>query len=685
MATLPRPSSISVGPADLRQQRRQRAPQEDEWETIRVGQGQEDEWETIAPAPMQRRQKPEQPGAITRFGRSFAGSLGVPERASDVLEGPAYAVRHPIESAKLIGGSLVEAHKRAAGIGLEKLRAPGLASKAVGAVQYLASGVPIVGPALVEAGEQFRRGDIAGGTGTTLGISTGLALGTQRGQQLATAPVRAGLRVAERIRAPMRRRLLEMPPAAKAAPAERFTRAEVMTEARRHGVEMTPAQATQYKSAQTLQAVGERSLLGGGKLNEFLEANRGNLLEWSDDLAKRIDPKGLAESTEATGLHLKQSAQVGLDTAKKSANAAFSEVRGWTKKARVDVRGLRERFGQELADISEALANEPAQYATPVRKLLEKVARLGQADEPITIMGRTVRPSELPPAFRKQLGLEGADSISFSTAQRLRSDFWDMGHDFTGTIPNRVQAYARQVTKELDTAMERSARSAGPEVYQGWRDANAQWKQLMETYQDSKSPLYRIMKEPDPVKVPQKLLETGAHGGSARTVRMLNEQGFDLNPLRVEVLNRIRDRNFTLSRNRLAGFSDEFLRELFSPAELRELYILSKTGRNIRFEVNPSGTSNVHGAMYELHGIARGAAHIPFAHGLGARLSRGTLFREGALGRQFTRTETPTISGFRSAVEAAERAKAPRIIGPTAVAAGETGRERRAQFPTIRR
>lgn len=667
MGTLPRPSSITVGPVDLRQRRRSASPQEGDWETIGVGEGQ-DEWETLAPAPRPA-------GPVRRFVKSAAQTLGLPTKVPS-MEELTWSFRHPVESTTQFAKGIVGAHRRATGIAQEKLRAPGLASKAMGALEYGLSGVPLIGPGIIEAGEQINRGDVAGGVGSSLALGAGLALGTPKGMRMATAPVRAGLRVAERIRAPSLRRLREMPAEAKAVPAEKFTRAEVMTEARRHGVEMTPAQATQTKPLQTFQAVGERSLLGGGKLQEFLDANRAKLLEWSDDLAKRIDPKGLAESTEATGIHLKQSAQVGLDAAKKNANAAFSEVRGWTKKSRVDVRDLRERFGQELADIGEALANEPAQYATPVRKLLEKVARLGQADEPITIMGRTVRPSELPPAFRKQLGLEGADSISFSTAQRLRSDFWDMGHDFTGNIPNNVQRYARQVTKELDSAMEASARSAGPQVYQGWRDANAQWKQLMETYQDSKSPLYRILKEPDPVKAPQKLLETGTHGGSTRALRMLNEQGFDLNPLRVEVLNRIRDRNFTLSRNRLAGFSDEFLRELFSPAELRELYIMSKTGRNIRFEVNPSGTSNVHGAMYELHGIARGAAHVPGVHYLAARYSRSPWIRA-----RRARTEVPTISGFRSAME---KARAPRAIGPAALATGEAGRENLAPVPRRR-
>lgn len=529
-----------------------------------------------------------------------------------------------------------------------------------------ASALPVIGPVAGELYGRARGGDVAGAIGEAVALAALPAIGRTGGRVTA--------RTLQRLRAPMAKRMAQRPVEAANVPAEKFTRVEIVKEAQKQGIELTPAQATGSKPIQTIQAVGERSLLGGGRLQEFLDVNRAKLIDWTERFGKRLDPKKIAESTESAGAYLKQSTQKAMDVAKAKANAAFAKTRGWTEKTRVNVSGLRKRFAEELQSIEEALANEPAQYATPVRKMLEKVAAIGGAEETIVIGGRATPVSQLPAAMRKQLGVTEPKGISFATAQRLRSDFWDMGNDFTGTIPNRVQSYARQVTKELDTAMQRSAQLAGPKVYKQWRSANAQWKKLKEMYDDRKSPLYRILQEPDAAKVPQKVLAQGNYGGSLRTIRMLKEQKFDLGPLKREILNQIRDRNFGLTRNRLAGYSDAYLRELFTSQELSELYKMGKIARSVRFEVNPSGTSNVGGAMYELHGIAKGVAYIPGVHYGAARFSRSPAMR-----RKFLSAHAPGPSP-----QAVGRVGA--IGAPAASVVGSAHRQsNRTRFPRISR
>lgn len=110
------------------------------------------------------------------------GTIGAPslkEAGQQFLEGAPYLLRHPLESAKMMGGAALEAHREAAGVGLKRMREPGLVSKLVGAGQYVASGVPLVGPAMVLTGEELARGDItyARAAGRTVGTLATLGAG----------------------------------------------------------------------------------------------------------------------------------------------------------------------------------------------------------------------------------------------------------------------------------------------------------------------------------------------------------------------------------------------------------------------------------------------------------------------------------------------------------------------------
>ena len=126
-------------------------------------------------------------------------TVGVPtigEAPPQLGRGLPYLLQHPIESAEMMGGAAVEAHRAAREAGLERMRGPGLASKLTGALQYTASGVPLLGPALVLTGEELARGDIsyARAAGRTVGTLATLGAGraglTRRG--LPKPPKRAG-------------------------------------------------------------------------------------------------------------------------------------------------------------------------------------------------------------------------------------------------------------------------------------------------------------------------------------------------------------------------------------------------------------------------------------------------------------------------------------------------------------
>jgi hypothetical protein len=92
---------------------------------------------------------------------------------SDYWEGPAYALRHPIDSAKLVGSSLLEGQ-------MDQFRKAGTAPTLSEKIAHGAAGLlPMVGPMAANAGEEIGQGHFARGLGQSAGILGGLALGAR--------------------------------------------------------------------------------------------------------------------------------------------------------------------------------------------------------------------------------------------------------------------------------------------------------------------------------------------------------------------------------------------------------------------------------------------------------------------------------------------------------------------------
>lgn len=122
--------------------------------------------------------------AGSRFGESFVRNVLPSTRAADYIEGPKYAVQHPIDSLKLLGSAMFGAHADQAGKTLEAgkriFTAPNFQEQLLAVDETLGHGlataIPLIGPAAANAGEQFAAGDIAGGFGSATGLLTPTAL-----------------------------------------------------------------------------------------------------------------------------------------------------------------------------------------------------------------------------------------------------------------------------------------------------------------------------------------------------------------------------------------------------------------------------------------------------------------------------------------------------------------------------
>lgn len=577
-------------------------------------------------------------------------------------------VVHALEQWPLIGG---DTRARA---DLSK-RADQEGGTGIGIAHRVASWVPLVGPAVTAAQDKYDQGDYTGAVGA--GLNALLSMEGMKGAvtpkptgaapltpdtvnnpaaPVPTADVSPSLSQLTReasgprasIGAKAAGKVLGGGPEAMAkAPIKQqtaagsATNAEVAQYAADNGINLLPGQATGARGLQTIQAVGERSVVAPGDLPERLEQQKAAFGNLVDDFKTRVSSEAIPD-TEAAGANLKSQAQAGLDNLKQSAQQDYSGFQQQTGDIPVDLSDVKAKYAQKLADQAEALKNVPAQYANPIRNVLNKLSGIEaggevnpklQADFDNAVNSYGLN-ADQQAALRTKLGLPaegGTAGVKMSTAQQLRSAYLDIARDYTGNVPKPVQRIAGQAAADIDTAMGKAADSVG--ATDQWRQANSKWKQLQQTYNNPEHPLYKILQEPDAVKVPSKLLGKGNYGGSPNTVRQLQQAGIDLSPLKREVAQQIADKNFALTNGGkgLAGYSTDFLKTLYNPAELDELTKMGRVGRAIRFEMNPSGTSNVMEGRHQLMGIIHGTVGATVGP-IASRITTSKAFARATMG-----------------------------------------------------
>lgn len=545
--------------------------------------------------------------------------------------------------------------------------------------------IPIVGPAAVGAGREIgsgiehRSGDeILHGIGSGLGTVAGLAAGTEKGQAAAESAIGKTVRPAvNAITGPVSRAIVANPvsktlgggaaamekaPIPQQTAAGTATNAAVDQYAAQNGIRLLPGQATGAKGLKGIQAVGERAVVAPGELPDVLEGQKAAFGNLVDDFKERVGHPDVTD-TETAGQNIKTQAQQKMDALKSSAQADYQGFQQATGDIPVDLSEVKAKAADALESQAEALKNVPAKYSGPIRGVLNKLANLqpgGNVDAGLVKAYQDAVDSyglgpEQQTALRQKLGIpenSGSD-FKMSTAQQLRSAYQDIARDYSGNVPKSVQRYAAQAARDIDAAMAKAADSVG--ATDQWRQANAKWKQLQQVYNDPQSPLYRILQEPSAVKVPGKVLGKGDYGGDPASIRTLKAQGIDVSPLKQEVAQQIAAKNFSLTNGGrgLGGYSMQFLGELFNPAELDELTKMGRVGRAIKFEMNPSGTSDVQAGERQLHGIlarSTGALVGPLA----SRMTTSEWLARAARGAEPPVAQSPFMKMLRGPAPSAQ-------------------------------
>jgi hypothetical protein len=496
-------------------------------------------------------------------------------------------------------------------------------------IHAAAAAVPVVGPYADELLGRAESGDVAGALSegaTSFGLPF-VAKGLKAG--FAKAVERPGNRILKALGG-TEERMSKTPEGGPVVSTG--SRGDVAQYASSIGADLLPGQATEAAPLRAIQQVGEKSITGE-RIQQHVEGQRTAVTRALENLQDRQAPPEDFPSREAIGSYYKEQTQLKMEALKKSAEADYEQWTKATGNTPIDTTPLQDKYGAMLGHMETALQNTPAQYSGPIREILGKASKFGKevlaADvmpETVVIDGTKMKTADLSPTLREaalkanppKLVKTIIPKISTSDAGQMRSAFWEIAHDYRGNIPERVNAIASDLVVDLDAEMAKTAKETG--TLDIWRAANTKWKALQEAYNTAKSPLYRILKEADPERVPEQLLVKGNIGGSVRSLNIAKAAGLDLGPARRQVLQDIKESNFGLGTHggfRLGGYSHDFLSNLFGPDDLSKLYLQGRMARQIGWRFNPSETGAAVQVLQELGGLARLRAQA-IARGYGA-------------------------------------------------------------------
>lgn len=367
-------------------------------------------------------------------------------------------------------------------------------------------------------------------------------------------------------------KLRTVPPAAEMQPALENTPEEIINYAAQKGIKLTPGQATSSPVARTVEAIGERSLLGGDELANAKQGSATQLAKNVRGIADTADPKGMGLSEEQAGETIQQTAQVAREVAQNNASEAYKQLPQDRMQNPIDISQIRSAYFQKLKQMEVSLANRNPQVADQIRGVLEQGSNLGT---PAT--GTNGQPYVRP-------------ELTFKDLMKVRSDaIADGGAMARAGAPSEVQGLYRGLASDVDSVMASEAQKQG--FAADWRQANAGWKDYLNKYDDPQSPLYRILNQRDPARVTRDILTRG----SAADVEAMKNESMQpaLEALKRQTIIDISNRGFKVTGDGLGGYSDAFLHTLFGAAGKKELYLNGELARRMGFQQNPSGTSNV--------------------------------------------------------------------------------------------
>jgi hypothetical protein len=354
-------------------------------------------------------------------------------------------------------------------------------------------------------------------------------------------------------------------PAGQIQPALNNTPREVITHASDEGIKLTPGQATEDAMAQNLQKAGTTAAVGGKELTAALREQQAKFGESVNNFMDTVDPKRGGLSTEQAGETIQDTVKTAKSVSHENASNGYKQI-DYLMDRPVNPTPISNAWNQLKGGLpmgaeEQILAQTPRSMRAVVEDLLSG------------------RPEGFKPTFAQ--GIE------------LRSFFRNLGD--TEGLPDKTEAIFKQMSGVVDSAMDASA---GPRDVDNWRSANSGWKDYSTKYGDRNSVLYKAIRQGDPTRIVTSLenapatdIETLRNETTVRDAKgNITNDGPAIDALQRQVVQDIAKSRFRIGHDGLGGYSDAYLKALFDPDAVKELYLKADLANRINYDPNPSGT-----------------------------------------------------------------------------------------------
>jgi hypothetical protein len=389
--------------------------------------------------------------------------------------------RHPFKTGQALGAAQREQFGKARTAASE-----GRYSEMLG--HGVASAIPLLGPAAAEIGERGGRGEL------------GSALGSVAGMAIPGAAVKSfgALRGVGRA-------------VPKKAPDIPMSLAERL---RARGSVTAPA-------VTKVESLSRKLFTSEGRFNRLRAIQQQAIGAWASRVVEGISPTAGARATVAAGKRAKTSLKEALDEAKDTIGREYTEINEMTHVTHKRVQARRNGVPQYKEGTTTSVIVDPSTNRPVITKtrtpIMEDAATGGvrvnkaslkvfaedrlrgitkSGDAPLDEIVKHIDSSDLH-TMRSQLQkiIDGPDFADFKTYQGIRSALYDLTRKTDVAIAGQAQGQSKRLVQLTNDAMEEAAEGSrltwtSPDgttmsLADKVRNANASWKQLKTTFNDS--------------------------------------------------------------------------------------------------------------------------------------------------------------------------------------------------------
>ena len=382
-------------------------------------------------------------------------------------------------------------------------------------------------------------------------------------------------------------------------PGDTVTPRQQYVAAKNQGVQLDLAQAGGGTVAKAAKRVTENSLLGKGLFEKLQAQNIGavngaaqQLMDSATNVPMSREDFGNLAKTRLADSQQAMNGQAGelFDQLTKEAGSSqpdLADVRAQAQKIISDNQGyyanhpelLKGGSGQAWSIVNSLAKDKaPAPSTTTVSPILDS------SGKSIT----TTMPGAAP------------TPDTWTDLHRLRTDLMDQ-YRSPDIVGSRAEGWLKQLTGAVDTSMTGASSGLSPAQTATFRTANDIYGQMKDTFDNTQSKLYHVVRAPDGLTAANQLADV-----KPEVARFIMAQAPELLPqMQRQVISRLLNpagnevmdlRNLP---SRFGRAQKESLEGVLSPQQIQNMGDLARTSRLVYADVNPSGSGKVAQAAAE--------------------------------------------------------------------------------------